>query len=186
MSILGINFLHQIVNNCVPASNKILNSLREYVMKALHQSGEAGEQKDGIDMSLCVIDLERKEVEFSGANNHLIYFKNSRLNVLKSDRMPIGVSALEEESFTKSIIPFNEIDSFYIFSDGYQDQFGGEDFKKLKFVGFKDILTDVNRLKIQNQKVKLEARLEKWKGDNPQIDDILVIGVDLSKFKVKD
>lgn len=183
MSILGINFLHQIVNHCVPESNKILNRLREYVMKALHQSGEEGEQKDGIDMALCVIDLDKKWIEFSGANNHMIYFKDSMLEVVRADRMPIGVSALEEESFMKTVIPFDEIDSFYIFSDGYADQFGGENFKKLKFKGFKEILAEANKLKIQNQRAKLEARLDQWKGENPQIDDILVIGVELKKFK---
>lgn len=183
MSILGINFLNQIVSYCVPGSNKILNSMREYVMKALHQSGQEGEQKDGMDMSLCVIDMEKRVVEYTGANSHLIFFKGQHLEVVKADRMPIGVSPLEEESFSINIIPFKDIDTFYIFSDGYADQFGGENFKKLKFKGFKEILTEVRKLKIHNQKAKLEARLDKWQGDNPQIDDILVIGVDLENFK---
>ena len=183
MSIMGINFLTQIASYCIPASNKILNQLREFVMKALHQSGEEGEQKDGMDMALCVIDLEKRVVEYSGANNHLIYFKNGVLKVVKSDRMPIGVSPMIEESFTKNVIHFDDIDSFYIFSDGYSDQFGGKEYKKLKFKGFKEALETVDKLRITNRKSKLDSILTKWQGDNSQIDDVLVIGVDLYNFK---
>lgn len=185
MSIMGISFLNQIVSYCVPSSNKILNQLREFVMKALHQSGEEDEQKDGMDMALCVIDKEKRVVEYSGANNHLIYFKGNELRVIRSDRMPIGVSAMEEESFRKNLIPFEDIDSFYIFSDGYADQFGGEHDKKLKFKGFKDILKQANKLEISKRKSKLESKIKQWQGDHSQIDDILVIGVDLQKFKEK-
>lgn len=184
MSIMGINFLNQIVTTCVPSSNKILNMLREYVMKALKQSGAIGEQKDGLDLALCVIDLDKKHVEFSGANNPLIYFKNNKLNVIKADRMPIGVSALEEESFTRNIIPFQDIDSFYIFSDGYPDQFGGPNDKKLKYRGFKEYLEQTQKLKIQNQEESLKNRFYKWKGKEQQLDDIIVIGVVLNKFKI--
>ena len=183
MSIMGINFLNQIVTTCVPSSNKILNQLREYVMKALKQSGAIGEQKDGLDLALCVIDLEKKQVEFSGANNPLIYFKNNKLNIIKGDRMPIGVSALEEESFKRNIIPFKDMDSFYIFSDGYPDQFGGPKYKKLKYKGFKEYLEQTQKLKIHNQEESLKNRLYKWKGKEEQIDDILIIGVGLNKFK---
>lgn len=183
MSIMSINFLNQIVTHCVPASNKILNQLREYVMKALHQKGAEGEQKDGLDIALCVIDLEKKHIEFSGANNPIIYFKDDELRIIKGDRMPIGVGAIEEESFQKHIIPFAEIDSFYIFSDGYHDQFGGPRFKKLKYIGFKDYLNKAHSLQFDKQGKNLENKLDKWIGNGPQIDDILLIGICLDSFK---
>ncbi len=183
MSIMGINFLNQIVTHCVPSSNKIMNQLREFVMKALNQSGVIGEQKDGLDMALCVLDLEKKHVEFSGANNPLIYFKKNKLYMIKGDRMPIGVSALEEESFKRNIISFQDMDSFYIFSDGYPDQFGGPNDKKLKYKGFKEYLEQIQKLKIENQEESLRNRLIIWKGKERQLDDILVIGVDLNTFK---
>ncbi len=183
MSIMGINFLNQVVSFCIPASNKLLNQLREHIMKTLRQSGSQDDQKDGIDMALCVIDLEKKHVEFSGANNPLIYFHEGELNVIKGDRMPIGISPVEEQSFTKHILPFSKIDSFYIFSDGYSDQFGGYNYKKLKFKGFKNILRDINPFDYIRQEENLTSELIKWKGKYEQIDDILVIGIGLEQFK---
>lgn len=183
MSIMGINFLNQVVSHCIPASNKLLNQLREHVMKALHQNGSQDEQKDGIDMALCVIDLEKKQIEFSGANNPLIYFYKGELVVIKGDRMPIGVSPVEEQSFTRHILPFSMLDSFYIFSDGYPDQFGGYRYKKLKFKGFKRILRDANKLPFSQQEDYLNGQLLDWKGKYEQIDDILIIGIGLEHFK---
>lgn len=183
MSIMGINFLNQIVSYCVPSSNKILNQLREYVMKALNQSGADGEQKDGMDLSLVVIDLEKKQIEFSGANNPLVYFKKAKMKVIKGDRMPIGISGIEEESFKRNIISFDEIDSFYLFTDGYPDQFGGSKFKKLKYFGFREYLQYSHKFKMDKQQEILNQKLIQWKGDEGQVDDILVIGVNLNIFK---
>lgn len=183
MSIMGINFLNQIISYCIPASNKILNQLREYVMKALHQHGEEGEQKDGIDLSLCVIDKEKKIIEFSGANNPLIYFYKNELFVIKGDRMPIGVSPIVEESFTRHVIPFDNIETFYLFSDGYPDAFGGDNYKKLKFKGFKEHLSQVHQLEFPVQKEILQKKLDKWQRNYQQIDDILVMGIGLDSFK---
>jgi sigma-B regulation protein RsbU (phosphoserine phosphatase) len=107
MSIMGINFLNQITANSIHHSNKILNQLREYVMKALHQCGDTGDQKDGMDIACCVFDLDKRSIEFSGANNPLIYFKDGIMHQIKGDRMPIGVSPVEEESFSKNTLPFD-------------------------------------------------------------------------------
>ncbi len=183
MSIMGINFLNQVVSHGIPHSNKLLNTLREHVMKALHQNGSLEEQKDGIDLALCIIDLEKKQIEFSGANNPLIYFHRNELIVIKGDRMPIGVSPVEEQSFNRHVLPFSQIDSFYIFSDGYPDQFGGYFYKKIKFRGFKRILRDADKLTFSEQKDYLDSELLKWKGKYEQIDDILVIGIGLDPFK---
>ncbi len=125
MSIMGINFLNQVMAQTIPEANKAMNRLREFVMKALHQNGSENEQKDGMDMSLCVFDLDTKYMEFCGANNPIIYMQQDQLIVIKGNRMPIGVSPIEEESFTSHKIPFSEIDKLYLFTDGYPDQFGG-------------------------------------------------------------
>lgn len=183
MSIMGINFLNQITSYCIPASNKILNQLREYVMKALHQEGMIGEQKDGIDMALCVIDLDNNIIEFSGANNHMYYFKGEELKIIKGDKMPIGVSGIEEESFRKHSISFGDIDSLYLFTDGYADQFGGKDYKKLKMKGFRQILQEIHRYKMGKQVEMLIHSFEDWRGDNQQIDDILIVGIKLDHLQ---
>ena len=183
MSIMGINFLNQVTAGGIPESNKILNNLREYVMRALHQKGSENEQKDGMDMALCVIDTEKKHIEFSGAYNPLIYFYRDEQYIIKGDRMPIGIDPVEEQSFSKHVIPFDKIDTFYLFSDGYPDQFGGYNYKKLKFKGFKKILRQAHVLPFSSQEEFLKKELRHWQRQYDQIDDILVIGIGLESFK---
>jgi len=184
MSIMGINFLNLITASCIPSSQKILNCLREYVMKALKQEGSNPERKEGMDMTICVFDLEQKIMEFSGAVTPVIYFKNDNLYQLKADRMPVGASGpVEEESFTKRTIPFSQIDKVYMFSDGFPDQFGGKQGKKLKYVGFRNILSLIQNLTFKDQYVALSDNLNKWMGNHEQIDDILVIGINIQSIR---
>jgi serine phosphatase RsbU (regulator of sigma subunit) len=183
MSIMGINFLNQITSNCIHHSNKILNQLREYVMKALNQIGDIGDQKDGMDITCCVFDLDRRCLEFSGANNPLIYFKDGIMFQTKGDRMPIGISAVEEESFRKTDMKFEEIDILYIFSDGYADQFGGNDNRKLKLKGFHEILHEIQKYPFSEHENLLLKKFKSWKGEFEQIDDILIIGINLKKWQ---
>jgi serine phosphatase RsbU (regulator of sigma subunit) len=182
MSIMGINFLNQITANTIPSSNIILNQLREYVMKSLHQCGHEDDQKDGMDIALTVIDLKTRILEFSGANNPLVYFKKKNLFQIKSDRMPIGISPVEEESFKRFEIPLSQVDKIYLFSDGYIDQFGVMSLKKLKSVGFYTILRDIQEYPFSEHKNLLSERLSLWKGNLEQIDDILIIGINLQNL----
>lgn len=182
MSIMGINFLNQLTSSEIPKSNKILNQLREYVMKALHQHGDESDQKDGIDMALCVIDKEKKILEFSGANNPLIYFKGSELIQLKGDRMPIGVGPVTEEAFSYHELALKKIDHLYIFSDGYQDQFGGENGKKLKSQGLRKILVEIQNNPFSEHENLLYQKLLDWRGNNEQVDDILITGINIKKL----
>lgn len=183
MSIMGINFLNQVMAQNIPEAHKAMNRLREYVMKALHQNGSENEQKDGMDMSLCIFDLDTKYLEFCGANSSVIYIQQGQLKIIKGNRMPIGVSPVEEESFTSHKIPFNQIDNLYLFTDGYPDQFGGYNYKKLKFKGFKKILQNAANLDFPEQMNYLESEFRLWKRHFDQIDDVLVIGIGLESFK---
>ncbi len=182
MSIMGITFLNQISSLSIPSSNQLLNQLREYVMKALHQRGDSEDQKDGMDIACCVFDLESRTLEFSGANNPMLFFKNGIMHMVKGDRMPIGVSPVEEESFKKTILGFDDVDVLYIFSDGYADQFGGEDNKKLKLKGFHKILHDIQSEPFSKQEELLLNYINSWKGNYEQVDDILIIGINLKKW----
>ena len=182
MSVLGISYLNQITSTTIPLSNKILDILREYVMKALNQDGHMPVRREGIDMTVCVFDLEKKHIEISGAMNPVFYFKNNNLFQIKGDRMPVGIHALEEESFSRQIIPFSEVDWIYLFSDGYADQFGGPEGKKLKSQGFRNLLTDVKSLSGEDQHKTLLIKLYEWIGQNEQIDDILLIGINLQSI----
>jgi serine phosphatase RsbU (regulator of sigma subunit) len=180
MSMLGISFLEEIVNNReISESGNILNELRKEVQRALHQTGAREEAKDGMDISLCVIDKNKKTISFSGAYNNLYLFRNGEMNEYPADRMPIGIFETSNRGFSTQEIPLLKGDIIYMVSDGYADQFGGPAGKKFKYSALKELLLSVHKLPLKDQKWKLEAEYFRWKGENPQTDDVLVIGLRL-------
>ena len=180
MSILGISFLNEILqteNNL--KANRVLNLMREKVMKALHQTGSSTEKKDSIDLALCIIDCATGEMQYSGANRPLIMVRNGELSEFKSDKMTIGIAPLRETPFTNINIDTRPGDSFYLFSDGFSDQFGEITDKKFKHIHFKRIIESVQGLSMAQQKQHLENEFNDWKGSTQQIDDVLVFGFQL-------
>lgn len=177
LSIMGVSFLNEILQ-CQPAprANRVLNMMRERVMKALHQKGERSEPKDSIDMSLCIFRFDSLEMQFSGANRPLFIVGNGELREIKPDKMPIGPAPLKEESFSNTIVPFDQNDVFFLFSDGFPDQFGGPENRKFKYRQFRALLTEVAPLNSEMQKQIVEERFMEWKGDSQQIDDVTVFG----------
>jgi serine phosphatase RsbU (regulator of sigma subunit) len=180
MSLLGVAYLAEIVNKMEKLqASELLNHLRQYVIRSLHQRETEGETKDGMDMALCIIDKKNRKLEFSGANNPLYLVRNEELFETKGDKMPIGIHLRDRQPFTNHLIEFEDEDTVYLFSDGYADQFGGPDGKKLKYKPFKDILVKIAELPMQEQHRKLDEVFTVWKGDLPQIDDVVVIGFKL-------
>ena len=178
MSILGITFLNEITNrDPLPKANRILNSMRERIMKTLNQTGDKKELKDGMDIALFVYNQKTKELQFSGAKNPLYHFHNGTLNELRGDRMPIGIYALFESSFTNHTVQIEPGDRVYLFTDGFVDQLGGSEFKKFKFKNFRKLLTDIQPHDLSEQKSVLDHKFTEWKGNFEQVDDVLVIGV---------
>jgi serine phosphatase RsbU (regulator of sigma subunit) len=177
MSILGISFLNEIVSKNIPRANTILNRLRENVMKALHQTGDTSEHKDGMDIALCVIDLDKMNMEYAGAFNPLYMIRNGVLVETRGDKMPIGINAVVERSFTNHNIQLEMGDLIYIFSDGYPDQFGGPEEKKFRYKTMKQLLVKLYNKPLEAQKRELERNFIKWKGDLEQVDDVLIIGI---------
>jgi serine phosphatase RsbU (regulator of sigma subunit) len=178
MSIMGISFLNEILSSRGPIkSSRILNLLRERVMKALHQRGHELENKDAMDMSLCVFHPRTRELQFSGANNPLYHIRNRILTEIKGDKMPVGINAIEEESFTNHTMQLKPGDIVYIFSDGYPDQFGGPLNKKFKYGPFKELLIRISDRSMEAQRDEMERVFTDWKGSFPQVDDMLVFGI---------
>jgi serine phosphatase RsbU (regulator of sigma subunit) len=180
MSMLGISLLEEIVNNrMITESGQILNELRKEVQRALHQKGNMKEAKDGMDISLCVIDRTKNIIQYSGAYNNLYLVRDGELIEYPADRMPIGIFDLGDEDFTSRNIPTMPGDLIYMFSDGYADQFGGPNRKKFKYSALKELLTRIHKLPLTGQKQILEEQFLDWKGNSPQIDDVLIIGMKL-------
>lgn len=183
MSLLGISFLNEIVSkpNKVNAAG-LLNKLRNHLKKSLNQKGNKTEARDGIDIALCIIDKSINEIQFAGAYNPLIIIKETKnenhdnLVELKGDKMPIGVHFKEKDSFTNHIIKINKTDQFYLFTDGYLDQFGGLHGRKFLINKFKQLLLEIHTLPMAEQKIRLIKAYKDWKDDREQIDDILILG----------
>jgi len=176
MSMLGISFLNKIVNEeKITKPHLILNGLRQNVIKALHQSGADDEARDGMDLSMCTIDRINGVIEYSGANNPLYIISNKKDEVIKADKMPIAIFDVMD-SFETHSFPLVEGDCYYIFSDGYADQFGGEDQKKFKYKPFREMLIEHSDKPMAEQKEILNTVFENWRGPHEQIDDVLVIG----------
>jgi serine phosphatase RsbU (regulator of sigma subunit) len=177
MSILGISFLNEILHAKGNfKANRILNVMREKVMKALHQTGDRAETKDSIDVGLCFIDCKSGKMQFAGANRPLIRIRDGELTEFKPDLMTIGLAPLAENAFRNHDIDTLPGDVFYLFSDGFSDQFGELTNKKLKNRYFKKLLESVSNLPMDQQKEQLEKAFLEWKGAVPQVDDVLVFG----------
>ena len=177
MSLLGIAFLNEIVNENLIDAAGILNVLRLRIIEALHQTWKDDEAKDGMDIALSIINLETKELQYAGAYNPLYLFRNGELIERKADKMPIGIHIKEPRDFTNQSIQLEENDSVYMFSDGYIDQFGGEDGSKYKSRKFKELLHNIQGKLMSEQKEIINETHKNWKGNQKQLDDILIIGM---------
>jgi serine phosphatase RsbU (regulator of sigma subunit) len=178
MSMLAISFLEEIVNyRRITDSGKILDELKRKVQRALHQKGMREEVKDGMDMSLCIIDTSINMLQYSGAFNNLYLIRDNILIEYQSDKMPIGIFEETDAKFKSNNIGIFPDDIIYMFSDGYADQFGGPNRKKYKYSTLKDFLLKIHDLPLREQKQSLEKEFYDWKGTNNQIDDILILGI---------
>ncbi len=153
---------------------EILNKTRDIVIQEFEKSEE--EVKDGMDIALC--SLQGNKLEYAGAHNPLWIIRKEAeaIEEIKANKQPIGKFDNPEPYVTHSI-ELNEGDAFYVFSDGYADQFGGEKGKKFMAANFKKLLLSIATEPMEKQKELINEAFESWKGDLEQLDDVCVIGV---------
>lgn len=179
MSIVGYNLLKDILKNTESIEpSVIMDKMNDGVATTLHTNTTSGKQtKDGMDMTLCALNYNTLELQFSGAFNPLYIIRNNELIQHKADKFPVGMFIGEKQNFTNNLIQLQKGDSVYIFSDGYADQFGGPRGKKFMAGNFRQLLVNVSKLPIEKQKATLNQTIEEWRGNLEQVDDILIIGV---------
>ena len=178
MSMLGVTLLNEIVNHKkITNASEILNQLRKNIIISLRQSHEDTTPSDGMNISLIVIDHAKDELFFAGAFNPLLIVRNNKIITIKADRMPIGIYHQKNIDFTSHKIDLNTGDMIYLYTDGYPDQFGGEDDRKFTTRQFKSLLLDIHQKPMTVQKIVLENTMEKWMNGTEQIDDITVMGI---------
>ena len=177
MSMLGISFLNKIINEKgITQPDEILNRLRENVIRSLHQT-KGDEIRDGMDIAVLSIDFENKKLQYAGANNPLYYTTdNKEIKVIKADKMPIALYEIMGD-YKMHELDIEPGSSYYIFSDGYPDQFGGPKEKKFMYKRFRELLLENSDKNMDKQKDILNETIKSWKGKIPQVDDIVVLGL---------
>jgi ligand-binding sensor domain-containing protein len=203
MSLLGMSFLDEIIDKeNSPRADQILSQLRLHVTDSLKQIGGDDEAKDGMDIALLVIDFDVSKIEFSGAYNPCFRVRKMTkeetknyhnddmempdgsmsngsylLETIFASKMPIGISSRMDEDFVFYDWALEKGVSYYLFSDGYLDQFGGPNGRKFMKKNFKKLILDMQEFPMSKQKELFEKNLREWMGQSPQIDDILVMGI---------
>jgi len=176
MSMLGVSLLNEIIiSKEIIRPDLILNKLRDKIIEALKQ--EAGSIiKDGMDMTICLFDRRTHQLQFSGANNPLYLVSEGLLTQIKGDKMPVAIHDLMDV-FTLHQLKLKQGDSFYTFSDGFADQFGGPQRKKFLAKNFKNLLLSIQDLSMIEQGNRLDEVFTDYRKEVEQIDDVVVIGV---------
>ncbi len=180
MSMIGNTLLNEIVNqNEMYDAAEILMQLDDGVIKSLNQDDESKKsQDDGMDISICVIDNVNNNIQFAAANHSMYLIQNSKLEKIKGNIFSIGgMYKKERRNFSNHDIEISPGLSIYLFSDGYKDQFGGENKSKFLATRLEDLLLKIQNSDMQEQKEKLIAAFDDWKGEGDQIDDVLMIGI---------
>jgi len=177
MSMLGNSFLNElVVENKLFKADEILNRLRDKVIAALFQKGQT-QQKDGMDMALCVWNKMDNSLEFAGANNTLYLVRDKQLTEFKGDKMPIGSYLEENKKFSSQKIMLQSNDMLYLSTDGFSDQFGGEKGKKFKSKQLEQLFAEIALAPVDEQKLVLTTSFARWKKQFEQTDDVSVIGI---------
>lgn len=178
MSLLGSNFLHQsAVEKGVNTPAQALDFLNQKIITTLNHGYGEEKIRDGMDISLIAIDLESKQLAYSGANNPIYIVRNKTLESLKASKQAIGNMNEVALPFENVVTQLQDDDCIYLFTDGYADQFGGPKGKKLMRKQFEDVLIENSSKPMHEQKLALETTFNNWKGNLDQVDDVCIVGV---------
>lgn len=180
MSMLGMSFLNQTLSKTgLKKTDETLNTLRTHIKTALKQSDFDSKTKDGIDMSIVIIDLDTLKAQYSGANRPILHIAASdtkTITELKPDKFPVGIYT-RESNFSLHEFQLTKGDTLYLYTDGYEDQFGADHISKFKTKRFKEQILKIQSQSMSQQQTFIDDLHNSWKGKEPQTDDILILGI---------
>jgi ligand-binding sensor domain-containing protein/serine phosphatase RsbU (regulator of sigma subunit) len=179
MSIIGVELFRKVTHmDGVETADQILNLLNKE-FESIFKDVDDITLRDGMDIAFCLIDKKAKTLEYSGAFNPLYLIRDNKILEYKGDRFSLGLDEKGTDSllFHSERISLLPDDVFYIFSDGFADQFGGVEGKKFKYRRFRHLLLSIHRSPMEIQRQMLDENMIEWRGNNEQVDDILVIGI---------
>jgi serine phosphatase RsbU (regulator of sigma subunit)/Tfp pilus assembly protein PilF len=173
MSLLGIGYLNEAVNEKnILKPNLIFDYVRERIIESIGKEG----QQDGFDGILLCINTKLKTIEYAAANNSPVAITNKEIIFGHSDKMPVG-NGIKSNPFSLFTLPYNAQSTYYLYTDGYADQFGGPKGKKFMYKQLNQLLINHSELTLSDQEKLLELNFESWKGNLEQVDDVAIIGV---------
>ena len=185
MSIIGNNLLRIATKNRgIHRASEILDYLNKSIIELFtkNELDDDSAVKDGMDISICVFDKKTGVLEFAGALTRMILVRNNQVIIYRGDKSPVGLCNEQDDLYTNTIIRVQPNDRFYLFSDGYADQFGGENGKKMKFKHFKHNILTVQHVPMMKQGNELRKLFQQWQGKWEQVDDVIVMGFDFNKY----
>ena len=172
VSMISVSLLKQTVDiQGIHQPDKILANLQKEITSFLHRGSN-----DGMDIALCSVNLNKMTLSFAGAMLRIIMIRDGVAKEIKGDRFPISRNTAMNTIFTNHTISLKKGDAFYMFTDGYYDQFGGTKHKKFMYKNLEKLFLSIYDLDMQEQKSIIENTHKNWKGELEQVDDILVIG----------
>lgn len=178
MSIIANSILKEvIVKKGIEEPSEILYALDEELFAALNKQNTRGVSNDGMDVALGVFDFESNTLSYSGAFRPMLLVRNNEIIEFDGNRYPIGMYGDVQKKFVSKQIKLQEDDTFYFFTDGYCDQFGGEQKKKFNRKRFKELLLSAQSMEMDEQESFLQYALLNWRQNEPQVDDVLVMGI---------
>jgi serine phosphatase RsbU (regulator of sigma subunit) len=179
MTFVANNLLNRAVKELkLTQPHEILNFASQQMNLTFQQGGADSVLKTGMDIAFCTFNITTQEIAFAGAYNPLYIIRNQRHYELKPDSYPIGLPMDKDyQSYSLKKIQAEKGDMLYLFSDGYADQFGGKKNRKFMMKRFRELLIDIHSFHLGKQKQVLQNTFTKWKGNNEQIDDVLLLGI---------
>ncbi|GAB4130692.1 MAG: hypothetical protein Fur0041_00090 [Bacteroidia bacterium] len=178
MSLIGTTLLNEIINvKHITSPGAILDMLTAGVIHSLRQTSEQESTRDGMDISLLVFDPKSNTVAFAAANHSMYFVRNNILHEIKGNRQPVGFFEYGHQPFTVHELDLNHVEEIFLMSDGFADQFGGPQGKKFKYRQLCTLFQEHAQQSVQDQHHILEKAFNEWKGNQEQVDDVLVIGI---------
>lgn len=182
MSMIANTLMNKFINEQkITDPGKILTLLHEGIIDSLHQKEDEYLSQDGMDMSICTINANTNQLKFAGAMNGGYILRDGTIHDLQASIHGVGgyIKRKKERAVHFDVTEFDLLknDMIYLFSDGYMDQFGGNSGEKYNVSRFKELLTSIADQPTSEQKKKVASEFKNWRGNNAQIDDVLLMGV---------
>ena len=181
MSMIGNILLNQIIKEKhIYNTSEILHQLNQGVNNVLNQFGGNHENipEDGMDISICCLDKINETVEITSAIQRVFIVRNGKLELIEGDVYTIGMNYIDMKyvRYTNHKFNMKDVSMVYLLTDGFEDQFGGEENQKFMVKKLIDKLKNIIHLDLEEQKKELEHTYLAWKRNNIQVDDVLFIG----------